>query len=98
MAVLESTLSVSSKLDSVAYLVERTVSRLSSWLWQQRRYRAIKSSLHRYSRYELAEMGIQTRDIPSIADALVRGQPTRCEVVNLKNKLVLRDIEERMKR
>ena len=98
MAVLESTQSVSSKFDSVAYLVERTLSRLSSWLWQQRRYRAIKSGLQKYSRYELAEMGIRTRDIPSIADALTRGLPTRCEVVNLKNKLVLRGIEERMKR
>ena len=89
MAMLDSVESFTIKPERVFFFPGQVGDRFAAWFRMQRKYRAVRRELFQYSPHELIELGIREADIDTVAMAVARGEPTRCRLVETKQKRLL---------
>ena len=90
MAMFETTTIAPISFERAVCLFTSTSNRVSDFFVCHRKHRTIRRELQNYSPFELAELGIDVLDIDTVAVDLTRGQSTRCKLVDLGTKRILR--------
>ncbi|MCG6884243.1 MAG: hypothetical protein LJE62_10875 [Silicimonas sp.] len=89
MAMLESLESFTIEPNRTLALVRLVGGRFQAWLRSARKYRAARRELLQYSQHELTELGMREADIEGVATSLTLDEPTRCRLVETKQKRIL---------